>query len=210
MTEQKYLWYASYGSNLSIERFLCYVKGGIPEGSHFNYKGCDDKSDPLAIESIQIPHQMYFAKSSVTWNGGGVCFLNHLESLKYNTLGRMYLITVEQFLDVVKQENGGYNRPSIDFTKAVDQKKYTFENSTWYGTLLYLGEQNGYPIFTFTHSYDITDYRQPSPAYLHTIIRGVREAYNKTDSEIADYLLEREGVFGYLGKEEIISIINQV
>ena len=30
---KKYLWYASYGSNLNLDRFMCYIVGGKPKNS---------------------------------------------------------------------------------------------------------------------------------------------------------------------------------
>jgi len=42
--------YASYGSNLLKERFLYYIKGG-------EYKGCNDKSDPIEKGWMFIPYR---------------------------------------------------------------------------------------------------------------------------------------------------------
>ena len=33
MDNATYVWYASYGSNMNRERFLCYIRGGQPEGA---------------------------------------------------------------------------------------------------------------------------------------------------------------------------------
>jgi hypothetical protein len=100
-----YIWYASYGSNISAERFMCYIRGGKPEGATRTYEGCNDKTPPVDQKPINIPHQLYFAKEAKVWNGGGVCFINPERDEQVNTLGNMYLITRAQFLEVVQQEN---------------------------------------------------------------------------------------------------------
>ena len=41
------IWYAAYGTNLNKDRFLCYINGGIPEGTHSFDIGCRDKTFPL-------------------------------------------------------------------------------------------------------------------------------------------------------------------
>lgn len=98
----KYVWYACYGSNLNKHRFLCYIQGGV---CHYNgriYEGCDDKSEPIEDKPITIPHKLYFANSSGSWNGSGVAFINPQRDPHANTRGRMYLITEDQFAEVHK------------------------------------------------------------------------------------------------------------
>lgn len=56
----------------------------------------------------------YFAKNSTIWGGGAAFLCTQLrDKNNKSSHGRMYLITNEQFLDVVEQENG--DRLDIDF-----------------------------------------------------------------------------------------------
>jgi hypothetical protein len=100
----KLVWYASYGSNLKRERFVCYIKGGTPKGSAKRNEGCRDKSEPAESRPISINGEIYFAGQSRPWGNGGVAFIRE-NSEQGSTLGRKYLITEEQFNDVVMQEN---------------------------------------------------------------------------------------------------------
>lgn len=56
------VWYVSYGSNLSYERFLCYINGTTPKGSTKAEQGCRDKTLSNATGKITIPYKLYFAK----------------------------------------------------------------------------------------------------------------------------------------------------
>ena len=103
----KYVWYACYGSNLNEERFLRYIKGGICEFNGRSYDGCTDKSDPIADKPVIIPHKLYFGNSSGAWGGGGVAFINPRWDSEQSTWGRMYLITEEQFEQIHIAEGPG-------------------------------------------------------------------------------------------------------
>lgn len=146
---KKYIWYASYGSNMLKERFMAYIKGGNYEGRE--YKGCDDKTLPTDDRSVIIPYELYFANKSKTWNNCGVAFID--SESKDSTLGRMYLITEDQYEQLRDQEG-----------------------RIWYDKEIKLGECDGLPIKTFTHG---TRFEENKPAlrYLDIIQRGIRETY---------------------------------
>lgn len=71
----KYVWYASYGSNLNRDRFLCYIKGGKPKGSEKAEIGCEDKALPIKEATYIMHYPLYFAKSAVRWQNQGVAFI---------------------------------------------------------------------------------------------------------------------------------------
>ena len=200
------VWYASYVSNLCRERFLCYIRGGKPKGSNKNYTGCSDKTLPITDEEIMIKSGLYFARSSKTWSGGGVGFLKNHFSVGSQSFGRMYLITHDQFIDVVKQETGRSNL-SIDFDLAVESGDYVFIEKSWYGRIVYLGVRNEYPIFTFTSEAD-QEANPPDGEYLKMIMEGVRELYDFSSEEIADYFLDCDGISGQYTKEQLIELCN--
>ena len=57
--EPEYVWYASYGSNMCIERFLCYIRGGAVDGMQGTCLGCADKTLPLKSKRVMLPHELY-------------------------------------------------------------------------------------------------------------------------------------------------------
>lgn len=155
----KYVWYACYGSNLNKQRFLCYVQGGV---CHYNgkpYTGCRDKSEPIKDKPITISHRLYFANISPKWIGSGVAFIDPQNDPNENTLGRMYLITKEQFKEIHEQEGAVPN---------------------WYGEVLELGEADGCKILTFTNS-GIRPANVPTKLYLQAMTDGLKETYPDMD-----------------------------
>ncbi len=193
ITMNDLVWYASYGSNLLYDRFLCYILGGKPEGSSANCPGCSDRSLPQDDRPITIHHRLYFSRKSLSWEGKGVAFIRSGRDDDVRTLGRMYLITRDQFTQVVRQENGrasDYSQISIDFNRTISSGQ-SLINGGWYSRIIYLGTEDGYPIFTFTGGWDDDDIQpnEPGEAYRGTIIRGLKETYPEmSDEEISSYI----------------------
>ena len=122
------VWYASFGSNILSERFACYLEGGRIDGMIRDMPGSRDPSPPTEWRRWDdLPHRLFFAHSSPTWDGGGVAFVDFGEDLRVAgtpapaetervapatrapALGvsyRLYRVTLEQFNDVLAQENG--------------------------------------------------------------------------------------------------------
>ena len=142
---EQQVWYASYGSNLLHSRFMCYINGGTPEGSSKHCPGCSDKTPPQDCKPVTIPHELYFAKNSPSWEGKGVAFIKSQRDVNVQTLGRMYLITKEQFVQIVRQENGrspDNHRISIDLGETIAQGESIIKGG-WYSRVIYLGEEDG-------------------------------------------------------------------
>lgn len=196
--KKELVWYASYGSNLLRSRFMCYIRSGRPKSSSGVYGGCTDKSEPVKDKPVRIPHQLYFSRRSSVWGGGGVAFIKPARASKGEfTLGRMYLITREQFTQVVRQENrleSENSRIKIDFEKTITNGQSLIGRGNefrWYGRVIYLGEDEGYPIFTFTAKWKEDEIvpNPPSEKYLSTIVEGVRETYPlMSNAEIESYV----------------------
>lgn len=204
------VWYACYGSNIREERFLCYINGGTPSGALRNFTGCSDKSQPRKSRTIRIDHEMYFAKKSPTWNGGGICFLKPKKDISANTLGRTYLINSGQFIDLVKQELKFEGDLVIDFEELVKNGNYNCMSDGRYGLLLYLGEIDGAPVVTFTSEIFLEgEINQPDQEYLLTIIRGLRDIYDIKDPEILDYLRAKKGIKGWDIENELVEILKR-
>ncbi|GLO65453.1 MULTISPECIES: hypothetical protein [Oceanobacillus] len=100
----------------------------------------------------------------------------------------MYRITEEQFLEVVAQENQ-LKDIYIDLNK-VRKQGFADLDLGWYDRIIYLGEEDLTPIFTFTNSNGITEMER------HTASIPYRNILHKGLSELG------------LNKIEIISYLN--
>lgn len=165
--DKEYVWYFSYGSNIKKERFMYYIEGGECTYNGRSYMGCRDKSAPLADKPLTINHRLYFANQSSSWGGAGVAFIEPEKDLSQITLGRMYLITLEQFMDIQEQE---------------------CKSPSWYNHIIELDSQEGNKILTFTNSY-IRTANKPADKYLEVIAAGLKEVYpNMSYYQIQNYL----------------------
>ncbi|WP_297096878.1 hypothetical protein [uncultured Draconibacterium sp.] len=207
LIEKKHIWYASYGSNLLEERFLCYILGGQPKGAKSITPGCSDKSLPLKNKKILINSELYFAKESKTWSKGGVAFIKTQFDKLQKTYGRMYLISEEQFVEVVKQEINLKEKLVIDFKSIAERGSMIVKENSWYGNVIFLGMDGEFPIFTFTFQDNIQKFNKPSPEYLKTIINGLKETYDFKNDEISDYLLSKNGISGNYSINELKNLM---
>ncbi len=164
--EDDVIWYAGYGSNLSKERFMCYIEGGICRENGREYDGCTKKqlvSD--AYDHAWFPGQMYFGNKSGTWNRKGVAFYDSNASGR--TFMRMFKITRQQLKEIQVQECPSKN---------------------WYGKIQALGiHADGSPIYTLT-----SEARRPANApddtYLSLIKKALIEENGFTENEANLYL----------------------
>lgn len=166
-----YIWYVTYGVDLLYEKFLHYIKGGICRFNHTEYYGCTDQTEPLASRVIRIPYEAYVGNSSPSWNYKGVMFLDTNQSGE--TLGRMYLVTSQQYEEIRDQEG---------------------RSAMWYDKEVDLGEYLGVPIRAIT-SKERKIVSIASSKYQDVVEAGIKEAYpEKNEAEIEAYL---EKIFGY-------------
>jgi hypothetical protein len=207
MNQNDYVWYASYGSNINKDRFLCYIKGGTPIGSSIREIGCRDKSLPKDEKSFIIPHQIYFAKESRRWQRQGVAFIDLERSKKFKTYSRMYLVTKEQFFDIVSQENT-ISQFEVNLDDVIKKGSLVFRD-TWYGHLLYIDEADGHPIFSFTSPYplDPNKVKKPSDDYFKTIIIGLKNEMGLTNGQVFHYFSEVPGIVNRYTNEELEHLI---
>ena len=199
MGDVQRVWYVSYGSNLSRSRFLTYLQGGRVPGNAVLYRGCRDTAPPADDLPITLPHSLYFAGwSARVWGGTSAAFVTRAAQTP-PALARAYLITEEQFLDVVRQENA--NGLAVDdFEPKARQARrdghMRLLSTGTYTELLFCGERDGHPMLTFTASGDRVDLRAPSAAYLRVIGSGLRECHGLSTAEVVAYMLDRPGVEG--------------
>lgn len=157
-----YIWYVAYGSNLLEERMLAYIKGTSFRGKE--PKGaCEDASDPVGSVAVSIPHDIYFANKSSTWNRYGVAFLDVDESGR--TLGRAWLITKKQFENLHKLEGRGED---------------------WYHRIVEFQPLLGIPAWTFTKE-NRENENEPCQEYLDVIEEGMEEMKKQITYKIVRY-----------------------
>jgi len=169
------VWYVAYGSNLSAARFDYYVQR------------CRDTSAPRRWEAVEVPHRMLFARRSARWDDAGVAFLDLLPTPGVGTLGRAWLVTAEQFADVLALECGvpvgSVEVPTLDTAYAVIHPGH------WYGCVLPLGRHEGWPMVTFT---DETAAGRapngPGAAYRAVIAEGLAETHGLDPVEAEAYI----------------------
>src|SRR5687767_10016142 len=95
------LWYVAYGSNLSLDRFRVYLQGGRLLSGTRDYPGCRDPLEPQQDVSLMIPGGLRFVGVSSVWGGGMAVYDARAAG---EVAARAYLITAEQFVDVLAQE----------------------------------------------------------------------------------------------------------
>jgi hypothetical protein len=189
------VWYVAYGSNLSSARFRCYVAGGIPVGGSRAYVGCRDTRAPSDTVSIEPPGGLRFTGNSTVWGGGMAIYDSKLSG---RAACRAYLVTSEQFADVVAQETR--RRPGGAFARQLERLLARFQSTLVFGpgryeTLLKVGMRRGFPMITITQdSVPRTAVASPGAAYLRCISVGLNEAHGWDRRQIADYLTTARGV----------------
>lgn len=187
----KRIWYLAYGSNLSRERFCCYLRGGRPDGSERDYPGCRDTSDPADSFGLLIKGVVYFAGRSSSWRAGIAFYDAHAHG---EVAARAYLITVEQFIDVLAQETRRPPGMALDLTPTFRGDRYSM-GVGGYSILVRVGDRRGVPLVTFTRDrHTAPKLAAPSAAYLTAMATGLRETHGWSPMQIHRYLSALPGV----------------
>lgn len=201
------IWYITYGSNLAMDRFRCYLAGGRPAGGLREYAGCRDPSEPARSEGIEVPGGIVFASESGVW-GGGMAFFDH--GRPGVAACRAHLITADQFGDVAAQERR--RAPGGEFARDLagllpDVQTMVATGPGHYETVVRLGELDGTPMFTITH-HDVPSLplAAPTAPYLRWIVVGLREAHGYDATRTARYLIQAPGVRGAWTEAELTEI----
>jgi hypothetical protein len=182
------VWYIAYGSNLSAQRFACYISGGRPWGGSRTYLGCRDRTPPRRDVGIRLTGGVIFAGSSRVW-GGGMAFYD--PSADGEMAARAYLLTFGQLSDVVAQEIWGPIGSNLALAEESGRRWPV--PSRAYDTLLHVDDRDGAPMFTITCSRKLEP-APPSASYLRTMLDGLAETFGCTAERRADYLLGAPGV----------------
>ena len=154
------LWYACYGSNLSEERFSCYIKGGKCRQNGVTYEGCSDKTEWTAKAVMKFGGELYFGNKSGSWGGKGVAFYD--PDAEGETHMKLYRIKFSQFLELRNMEGPSPN---------------------WYGRIVCLGIRDDIPVYTLT-----SEERRPENAPCRSYISLIAKAM-KTELRLSDKII---------------------
>ncbi|CAN0871089.1 Histone deacetylase 5 [Linum grandiflorum] len=204
------IWYATFGSNMWQSRFRCYIEGGRVEGMQKACAGSADKHPAKEIIWKTVPHRLFFGHESTrTWGPGGVAFLNPESSRDEKTHMCLYRITLEQFNDVLLQENVSSHDMSspvfdlTDLSSAENQGSISLEvfKNGWYHNVVCLGKEHGIPILTMTCTVSDVEkfrggefpFRAPCKEYANTLIRGLVEGGQLSEEEANAYIKTASG-----------------
>ncbi|KAG5536467.1 hypothetical protein RHGRI_024033 [Rhododendron griersonianum] len=200
------VWYATFGSNMCKSRFLCYIQGGQVEGMRKACAGSLDKSPPKEILWKTVPHRLFFGRDQTkTWGPGGVAFLHPESNSQNRAYMCLYRITLEQFNDVLLQENVSrfdLSSPVFDLTDldSIMEKGKPVEvlERGWYRNVVHLGNESGIPILTMTCTLsDVESFKSglhplcaPAKEYADTLVRGLVGGNQFSEEEAMAYILE--------------------
>jgi len=140
---------------------------------------------------VSLGHRLFFGgKESRSWGRGGVAFIDAAQSGE-ETRARRYLVTPEQFQDVFAQETGRAVGYEVDLVEARAQVSLV-TGSGRYDLVLYLGDHDGHPMFTFTTPDAMSlEHNPPANVYREVVVRGLQEAHGLSAAEAARYVDER-------------------
>ncbi|KAH6797304.1 histone deacetylase 5 [Perilla frutescens var. hirtella] len=201
------IWYATFGSNMNMSRFCCYIEGGQIEGMKRPCVGSMDKSKPKDVIWKTFPHRLFFARDrTATWGPGGVAFLHPSSNVQEKTYMCLYKITLEQFNDVLLQENisnHDMSHPLFDLAalQTIQTEKsisVEFVQRGWYHNVVYLGTEEDIPILTMTCSLSEVDnfksgkfpINPPCREYANTLIKGLVGGKQLSEEEASGYIQE--------------------
>jgi cation transport regulator ChaC len=182
-----HVWYVAYGSNMSAARFRCYVEGGRPPGALREYAGCRDRTLPVESRAMFVPGRVYFALESATWTGGMAFYDPDAEGY---AAARAWLITEQQFADVLSQEMHRDIGDEIDFTAVRPGVRLTVGPGR-YETVVHIGDLDGRAELTFTCPWRANEVHHvpPSAAYLRMLASGLSETHGWDEAQAIAHLL---------------------
>lgn len=210
-SQPELVWYAAYGSNLLAARFSTYLTGGqAPHRPTARPQaGARNPAPPHQDRAWPLPHPLFFAGTSPGWGGAAVAMLDPTRSPAHPTLGRIWLITAQQFEDVFRQENGqrvpdGDRRPLFSVADAAPGRPLDVLDA-WYGRVVHLGPgPGGHPVVTMASPDPSRHRRGPAhPSYLRTIGLGLAESWGLSARAAAEYLVGCEGNAGAVPVETL-------
>ncbi|WP_406510655.1 histone deacetylase [Streptomyces sp. NBC_00212] len=188
------VWYASYGSNMHLDRLAHYIEGGRPPGAARAYPGCRDRRPPTESVSVELRGALYFATRSPVWQGGRAFYDPDADGL---VLARGHLVSAGQFADIAAQEMYGDPGADLDLGEVLSTGRAVLGDGR-YETLVCTGRLDGRPVLTFTAPWrmDEVAWAAPSAAYLRHLAMGLLEAGTWDEDVVTAYLADCPGTAG--------------
>ncbi|MGW6978052.1 histone deacetylase [Streptomyces sp. NPDC054932] len=199
------VWYASYGSNMHMDRLAAYIGGGTPHGATRTYPGCRDRRAPERSIAVELEGCLYFATESPVWTGGRGLYD---PTAPGRTRGRAHLVTAGQMSDIAAQEM--YREPGADLDLAAVLRDGRDELGPGrYETLICPGEIEGIPVLTFTAPWALedVDVLTPSAVYLRYLAGGLLESGPWEEQDIAEYLAACPGAAGAWTADQVRELL---
>lgn len=199
------VWYVAYGSNVSAERFGCYVSGGSPAGSLRTYPGFRDPTPPRESIAVTVPGGIYFAGRSRVWTGGTAFYDSGMAG---EVAARAYLIGATQFGDLAEQEMLREPLDDRDLSVVLDSGRHAYGPGR-YETLLRVGERDGLPMLTVSAPWtaETAELAAPTPDYLRTIACGLAASHGWDADAVGRYLADAPGAAGSWTPQQIADLI---
>lgn len=193
--KDEYVWYATFGSGLWKEHFLHSIIGDKPGETLRHNTGCTDKSAPIKDSFMSLPYKLFFAGRCQLHDDGGHAFIDYRKDESAHTVARAYLITRQQFAEIVAQENLRTSATKLPYEAAIKRGHASIHKGTGdYDELLYCGTKDGYPVFSITTPNPDVPYAAPSTAYTEMLCNGLSDVHNADREQAIDYLMSIPGV----------------
>lgn len=199
------VWYASYGSNVHVDRLAAYIRGGRPPGAVREYPGCRNPAMPVRSIPVELTGAMYFATESPVWGGGRAFYDPEVDG---RVLARAYLVTTDQFADIAAQEM--YRAPDVDLDlEGVLTSGRAVLGEGRYETLVCAGQVEGMPVLTFTAPWRMSDveWTRPSAAYVRFLAAGLLSAGAWDLEAVASYVAACPGAAGHWSAQSVVDLL---
>ncbi len=174
---------------------MAYLVGGAGPGGSGVHIGAKDPAVPVDDRPIRIDRRLIFTGRSKRW-GGGVCAVVRSSDVgDAACLGRAWLITADQLLDVWRQENGGLgtDHPAEPW-RQLDRQGHVDKPTGRYRRLDSLEPIDGIRAVTITCGPEMEAERNPpTAAYLAMVSVGLQEAWQLNVDEASRYLARHAG-----------------
>ncbi len=178
IADTEYVWYACYGSNINLARFMKYINN------------CTDKTPPVEDRPYKFNHNIYFAKSSERWENCGVAFLD--DTCEGEALGRIYKITRKQYEEVIQQEGPKYtkkiylgetdNLPMYTFTDTQKNEPLRTPSANYFSTIL-SGLQEAYNGIYSEEAVTVYLINVIFPENIFSVVRSIKESDHYISNE---------------------------
>jgi hypothetical protein len=194
------VYYVSYGSNLKQERFYKYIEGGAIKGNERIYKGCRDKTLPKENITLKLKGEVIFAEKTQVWEPKGSGLMFFIENQEYTSLGRGYLVTRQQFIDILAQENSlrvEELTESVEeiFSTNIKNSGINLKQHGNYSKIVRLDDHKNVPAYTFTTSKKLEEIElnPPGQLYFQTLLEGLLEMNIGSREYCINYLQNLRG-----------------